>query len=56
MTAGVLFWVIWILALIFGGMGVYRADANNRWVGGFSLAVWVEIGLLGWKVFGAPIQ
>ena len=57
MTIGFLFWLIWILALLFGGVGVFRAEPAGRWYGGgFSLVVWVLLGLLGWRVFGWPIQ
>lgn len=55
MTAGVLFWVIYVVAFVFFGLGYNRAP-EARWTTGMTLAVWVLVGLLGWKVFGPPIQ
>ncbi len=58
MPKGVLFWVVYLICLIFS-MYCYWPDtsAGGRWqpVGG-SLAIFVMLGLLGWAVFGAPVQ
>jgi hypothetical protein len=57
LTLGFLFWLIWILCLIFGGVGVLRTDPAGRWhFGGFSLVLWILLGLLGWQVFGSPLK
>lgn len=57
MLISTLFWIIWLICLIFGGVGVFRSADDNRWYGGgFSLVVWVLLGLLGWATFGAPIK
>ena len=56
MSIGVLFWVIWVVALIFGSLGVYRSPAEERWVVGGSLLFYVLTGLLGYQVFGSPIK
>ena len=56
MSIGVLFWLLWIIALIFGGLGVYRAPAEGRWAAGGSLLFFILTGLLGWAVFGSPIK
>lgn len=54
MSIGVLFWLLWILAIIFGAWASWPVS-NLRPLGG-SLLVWVLFGLLGWKVFGFPIH
>jgi len=61
MTVGVLFWIIFVFVFIFGGIGFYRSNnpapnAPGYWLGGFWLAVWIELGLLGWKAFGPLLQ
>lgn len=57
MTISTLFWAVWLLCLIFGGVGAFRSEPAGRWYGGgFSLVVWVLLGLLGWSVFGSPIK
>lgn len=53
MQIGLLFWVLWIIALVFG---LYTNRANwPTWAGG-SLLYFVLIGLLGWAVFGSAIK
>ncbi len=55
MPKGLLFWIIWILCLLaflgvtFGGYERYGAAAS-------SAIVLILTGLLGWQVFGQPIQ
>jgi hypothetical protein len=57
MSVSVLYWTIWLLCLIFGGVGAFRAAPTDRWYGGgFSLVVCVLLGLLGWATFGSPIK
>ena len=54
MSIGLLFWVLFLVALV---LGFVLAPADDRW-GGVrgNLLWWVLIGLLGWGVFGAPIK
>lgn len=57
MTIGFLFWLLMILWLLFGlywDSGDLRAGNFGR-VGG-NLLLWILLFLLGWKVFGFPIQ
>lgn len=55
MTIGMLFWILYIVGLVFyGWVGYSRAE--SRWVIGGGLFWWVLIFLLGWKVFGFPVQ
>lgn len=51
MTLGILFWVIYILATLFGGW-YWRVQP---WFAGVSVG-WVLIGVLGWQVFGPAIK
>ena len=58
MTLQILFWVLYIIALIFGAWGNYTAGQPypfGRWASG-SLLVFVLIGILGWAIFGAPVH
>jgi hypothetical protein len=57
MSKGLLFWVIWIICLVLwlgvnvGGMG----GAYGHFAGG-GVIEFILFGLLGWAVFGAPVQ
>jgi len=53
MSIALLFWVIMIIGLLFGGYtnrATFGAWAMN------SLVLWVLLALLGWAVFGAAIH
>lgn len=52
MNIGLLFWVIMIVALLFG---FFIYWPNPRPIGAH-LIVWVLLALLGWKVFGPAIH
>lgn len=52
MDIGTAFWIVWLVALIFG---VWSAWPVNRASGG-SLVFYVLTFLLGWGVFGFPIH
>lgn len=52
MAAGIWFWIIFVICLLFG---VYFTYTNVHALGG-GIVVFVLLGLLGWKVFGPPIQ
>lgn len=54
MPKGILFWVIFVLAILFGGYGCW--NTGNRWAAGMSLVVAILLFLLGWQVFGFVIQ
>lgn len=58
MPAGIWFWIIYVICVLFGAFCYWPRDASpGAWrpFGG-SLVVFVLLGLLGWKVFGPPIQ
>lgn len=53
MTLALLFWVLYIVALVFG---CYSNRATfPAWVGG-GLLHFILIGILGWAVFGAAVR
>jgi len=55
MTIGLLFWVLYVVALVFTGWGAYTAKAApNAWGG--SLLFFVLVGLLGWQTFGPVVH
>jgi hypothetical protein len=57
MTLQVWFWIIYVLALIFGWFGYYTAGQPFPWPRfGGHFVFWVLIGVLGWAVFGAPVK
>jgi xanthine/uracil permease len=52
MSKGLLFWIIWVLALL-SFVGVLWMGWPTIYSGGVML---VLFGLLGWHNFGAPVQ
>ncbi len=54
MPKGMLFWVIYVLCVIFGGWFGYTGFGYYGL--GCSLVVFVLIGILGWANFGPPVQ
>jgi len=59
MGAGMWFWIIYILCLIFGLFLSWPANASDKsaWRPfGSNLIVLILLGLLGWGVFGPPIK
>ena len=59
MKIGLLFWLLMILWLLFGLWSYWPAGSGGPIaygpVGG-SLLLFILLGLLGWMVFGAPLQ
>lgn len=56
MSIGFIFWLLMILALLFGGWRTWSADPNGRYYFGFGFLLWILLFLLGWRVFGFVIQ
>ena len=55
MPLSILFWVIYLIALVFGIWGNYgQPDWPKRAGGHFVL--WVLVGILGWQVFGPAVR
>jgi hypothetical protein len=57
MTMANLFWMIYIVALLFGLWLNYEAG-QPVWVrrAGAYVALWVLVGILGWRVFGSAVR
>jgi hypothetical protein len=55
MTAGIWFWILYVISIVFSGGWYWRNPAAQPF-GPFALVLMVLIGLLGWGVFGAPIR
>ncbi len=55
MQAGLAFWIIALVAIVFGGVGAYR-PAEPRWGLASWFVLFVLILLLGWRVFGPILQ
>lgn len=51
MSLGLFFWIVYIVATLFGGF-YWR---GQPWLPGLGVP-WLLIGVLGWKAFGFPIQ
>jgi hypothetical protein len=56
MPKGILFWVLMILWLLFGLWTYWPAPGAGWSPAGGHLLLWVLLGLLGWQVFGKPVQ
>ena len=57
MTLAVWFWLFYVLSLVFGIWSEYRPGTpypfyRGAWYG----VLYILLGILGWKVFGSPIQ
>jgi hypothetical protein len=57
MSLAILFWVLYIVAIIFGAyLGYTPGQPYTFKTWGGSLLVFVLFGILGWAVFGAPVK
>ena len=56
MSAGIWFWIIYVIAVIFGGGWYWRNQAGLTTFGPFALVFFILIGLCGWGIWGAPIR
>jgi hypothetical protein len=57
MTLAVWFWLFYVLSLVFGIWSEYHPGTpypfyRGAWYG----VLYILLGILGWKVFGSPIQ
>jgi hypothetical protein len=57
MTLGILFWMIYVIAVIIG-VWVNYEPAQPLWVrrAGTYLVLWILVGILGWEVFGPVVR
>ena len=58
MSAGIWFWLLWVLTLIFGGWGMNPwRPAGVPWAPfGSWRVLFILVGLLGLHVFGSPVR
>lgn len=53
MSAGIWFWIIYVICALFGGwLGI---NGDRRWFAG-GIIIFILVGLLGWSQFGPPIK
>ncbi len=57
MPLGILFWVIYVIAILFGVWSNYVANdpAWPRRAGAYGV-LWLLVGMLGWATFGAVVK
>lgn len=57
MPLGILFWVVYVIAILFGVWSNYEA-AQPLWYrrAGAYLILWLLVGVLGWEVFGPVVH
>lgn len=57
MPLGILFWVIYVIAILFGVWSNYEAG-QPLWFrrAGAYLVLWLLVGILGWHVFGPVVR
>jgi hypothetical protein len=56
MPLSILFWVVYLLALVLGFWANYDGQPNwPRRAGGYG-ALWLLVGILGWQVFGPAVK
>lgn len=56
MTIGFIFWLIMLLSFVFNAYWNWPKEPNGYGVFGGSFLLFILLFLLGWKVFGFPIQ
>ena len=56
MPISLLFWMVYIISILFGGWSYY--DGQPTWYRRFSgyFILWLLVGLLGYRVFGSAIR
>ena len=57
MPLGILFWVVYVIAILFGLWSNYEAN-QPLWfkrAGAYSI-LWLLVGILGWAVFGSVVK
>jgi hypothetical protein len=57
MPLGILFWVIYVIAIIFSVWSSYEVN-QPLWFrrAGAYFVIWLLVGILGWRVFGPVIR
>ncbi len=57
MPLGLFFWILYLIAIVFGVWGSYEANQPlwYRRVGGY-FVLWILVGVLGYHAFGPPLR
>lgn len=57
MPLGILFWVVYVIAILFGFWSNYE-PAQPLWYrkAGAYLVLWLLVGMLGWATFGPVVK
>jgi hypothetical protein len=57
MPLGILFWVVYVIAVLFGVWSNYEAN-QPMWFkrAGAYLVLWLLVGMLGWATFGPVVK
>jgi membrane protein YdbS with pleckstrin-like domain len=57
MPLGILFWVVYVIAILFGLWSNYDAT-QPLWIrhAGAYMVLWLLVGVLGWEVFGPVVR
>jgi len=53
---GILFWLLMIVAVLFGGFFGFSADPAGRRYYGFSFLLWILLALCGYGIWGNPFN
>jgi hypothetical protein len=56
MSAGIWFWIIYVICAVLGGYFALRPEADRYGRFGWSIILLILLGLLGWGIFGPPIK
>jgi hypothetical protein len=55
MSKGMVFWIVMLIWLIIGVFYHYN-NRDNKYFAGFHVLIWCLLFLVGWALFGFPIQ
>ena len=56
MSAGIWFWLVYVLSILFGGGWYWRNQAPLQLFGPYVLIFYILFGLCGWGIWGSPIR
>ena len=56
MPLSLLFWLLFVIWLVLGGVASWKASANGYWYGGASLLLALLLFVIGWRIFGFIIS
>lgn len=56
MSIALAFWVLWIVAILFGAGLAWPRTPEGRYAFGSQVLWWLLLGLVGWGTFGPPLR